>query len=225
MIHIEFAGIPGSGKSFLCSSIETILRSRSIPVVTSPHAQAEKKLFFRILGKSGTVVPQILKHPLWTMRILCIINRSRQKSIRGGLRSFFTITQICGMVNRYRKKDICLLLDQGSVQAFFSLLYEADKQSPLKLESLIPKPDILLETDGKTSVLLSRLAARSQKQSRIESDGIRGIEYSRSIFKTIHKTKFYNSIPSKICIPDERTDNVIQAIARQILEKISHDQP
>ncbi len=225
MIHIEFAGIPGSGKSFLCASIESILRTNAIPVVTVPRELAEKKLFFRIIGKFSTVVPQVFLHPLWTIRILLTIIRSRQKSVKGVARSFFTIAQISGMITKYRKSDVCLVLDQGSVQAIFTLLYESKGDPGLNMESLLPVPDILLETDGDDTVLLSRLATRSGKQSRIESDGLNGIEQSRDIFSRIHESSFYTGIPLRICVPDERTDIDITGIAQQILERISNDLP
>lgn len=223
MIHIEFAGIPGSGKSFLCSSIAAVLRSKHLPLVTAPTALAEKRLVFRILNKSGTVVPHMFLHPLWTIRLLSVILHSRQKSMKGMLRSLFTITQISGMVHANKKKKVCLLLDQGSVQALYSLLYESGVSPCQSIETILPLPDILLETGGEDSVLISRLSARTRTQSRIESDGLEGIQYSRKIFEHIHRNTFYTRIPVRIHVPDERTDSDIQAIANKLAEKILND--
>jgi len=223
MIHIEFSGVPGSGKTYLCSLLAERLRLRGIPVVTNPQDLADGPLFNRIIKKSGTIFTQILLHPIWTFQILYIIVSSRQSSIKGILRSFFTIAQVTGTIQKHKNKDGYLLLDQGSIQAYFSLLYGSTANPAGTIDRLIPSPDILLETDGPDSVLLSRLGSRTRVQSRVESRGISGIKRSRDILAIIRKSSLYKTIPEKIPVPDERSEKVLNDITEKIKKRIFDD--
>lgn len=220
MIHIEFSGVPGSGKTHLCTRVADELRRQGFQVVTNPMELANEQFLFRAVKKIGTVLIQILFHPVWTSYVLYIILSTHQSSFKGMLRSFFTIAQVSGIVRKHTHSDACLLLDQGSVQAFFSLLYDSASIPGICPERILPLPDILLETDGPDAILLSRLESRTRSQSRVESDGIRGIQRSRNILDQIRKSSMYRKIPVTIPVSDDRNDTTPAELARKIRESI-----
>lgn len=223
MIHIEFSGVPGSGKTFVCTSIARKLRARRVPVITNSEGLAEAWVLFRTIKKIGTITMQILLHPVWTLCVLNTIITSRQSSIKGMFRSFFTITHVSGTIRKYKKKDVFVMLDQGSIQAFFSLLYGARNTVQLPVERILPVPDILLETDSPDTVLMARLVSRTRVQSRVEKDGITGIQRSREVLALIRNSYLYHSIPNKIGVPDERPESVLQDLADAVQERNSHE--
>lgn len=223
MIHIEFSGIPGSGKTYLCSLLAERLRVQGIKVVTSPVGLSKRHFLIRVLYKAGPVVAQIIQHPVWTTQVIYTIVASRQSSIKSFLRSFFTIIQVTGTIRKHKKKDICLLLDQGSVQALFSLLYDAKNIPVRDSERILPIPDILLETDSPDPVLLNRLESRTRPESRAELEGAAGLQHSRKLFSVIRNTPFFQKITETIIVPDERTDSVVLVITQQIQKRIHDD--
>lgn len=223
MIHIEFSGIPGSGKTYLCSLLAERLQLQGIKVATSTVGLSKRHFLIRVLYKAGTVVAQIIQHPVWTLQVLYTILTSRQSSIKSFLRSLFTIIQVTGTIRKYKKKDICLLLDQGSVQALFSLLYDATNIPVRNTERILPAPDILLETDSPDQLLLKRLESRARAESRVESEGASGLRHSRDVLAMIRNSPLYQDIPVTITVPDERTDSVVLAITQQIQKRIHDD--
>lgn len=223
MIHIELSGVPGSGKTFVCAGIAKELQNRGIPVITNPEGLAEARILFRMIQKAGILVSQILLHPVWTSQVLYTIVTSRQSSIKGMFRSFFTIAHVTGTIRRYTKSNVFLVLDQGSVQAFFSLLYDATNMSSITVDRILPVPDVLLETDSPDTILLERLASRTRSQSRVEQDGIYGIQQSRAILSLIRNSSFYRTISIKIPVPDQRPEAVIKELADSIQKRNNNE--
>lgn len=223
MIQVELSGVPGSGKTYLCTRIADELRQRRVQVATNPIELATEPFLFRAIKKAKSVILQILFHPVWTSHVLYIILSTHQSSFKSMLRSFITIVQVSWIVRKHEHCDVCLILDQGCVQASFSLMYDAKNMTNIKPERILPIPDILLEIDSPDSLLLSRLASRKRFQSRVEKDGESGIHRSRNIIDSIRHTQFYNRIPMKIKVPDERSESVVQELTNSIQQRISDE--
>ena len=220
MIHIEFSGIPGSGKTYLCSLLAERLRLQGIKVVTSPVGLSKRHFLIRVLYKAGPVVAQIIQHPVWTTQVIYTIVASRQSSIKSFLRSFFTIIQVTGTIRKHKKKDICLYLI-WSVQALFSLLYDAKNIPVRDSERILPIPDILLKlTVPIRCSLTDSNPAHAGKQGGIRRRR-RITTFPEVIFRN-QNTPFFK-ITETIIVPDERTDSVVLVITQQIQKRIHDD--
>lgn len=224
MIHIEFSGVPGSGKTYLCTSIAEKLRLEGFSVHTGSANLASAPLAVRLFRKTGPVAIQTVFHPVRTIRILYTILSTRQSSFRGFLRSYTTIVQHLSLTGKFTKTNTILLLDQGSVQALFTLLYAARSAPRTRIESFLPVPDILVETDGPDELLVRRLKSRPVAQSRVEADPVAGIRRSRTVLAEIKKGTFYSQIPVILAVLPERTDETVDMIMKTITERTTHDQ-
>lgn len=223
MIHIEFSGVPGSGKTYLCTSIAEKLRLEGFSVYTGEGNLAASPLPVRLLRKTVPLAVQTLFHPIRTTRIMYTILSTRQSSFRDYLRSFSTITWHIYLTGKIKKTSTILLLDQGSVQALFTLLYAAQSSPRTRIESFLPVPDLLIETDGPDELLAERLASRPVTQSRVEADPVAGIRRSRTVLAEIKQGTFYSRIPVIIPVKPDTIDDTIGMILKTILERISNE--
>jgi len=134
---IEFFGIPGSGKTTIQRKLSDRLRNQGNLVATREDlfnwAHSRSKLYKTIL---------IIKEPIWVISI--VISLIRLKGVRESI-SRDRIIRILSLIKFpiYLKKfyetnhvDI-ILLDQGMIQAFWSILYGLNSQKENGIENIV----------------------------------------------------------------------------------------
>jgi len=166
---IEFIGLPGAGKSYLCTRLsETMQRMPSqVPFAVYPpvDSEARAKVLLRKLLRASLFV---IRHPASAVRFLSLMSKSRQDSLPVG------ITKTLNLFSEIGRKEwsggkipAC---EQGVLQAIWSIALEArtpDIGGLVRAASpYLPHLVVHVETDP--GELLRRLEGRTSGRSRLD---------------------------------------------------------
>ena len=109
---IELYGLPGCGKSTLCSSFKELMPVGCVADINDMFREARKLSFWRKLG----LFPGKLVYPLISLWLTCPIHRW------GIYRAFLKRISIIYYINKYsNKSNRYVILDHGIVQCVHSL--------------------------------------------------------------------------------------------------------
>ena len=169
-IHIEFLGIPGSGKSTLSHELAEALRKRGYCVFEPTYVDAHE---FSVIGRKIrkvliVVYVMICKRTLFK-RISAIVKCGKKKE-------YFThVRNIVPKLLVYLKpKNAIYIWDEGLIQSAISLSVNTDldvKKVKDEMFSLVNKEkmvSVFLDVDTKTA--LERIEKRITNDSRVEKE-------------------------------------------------------
>ena len=170
---IEFFGLPGAGKSTLSQRVAWLLAQRRV-VVEQPTHCLDHGLsgWHRRLRKSTYAVRQLLLRPLATGRVVRAIAGTEQASSADLATTAFNCVYLSGLLAYLRPRQAVVLLDQGPVQALWSIGFGSTATSWVdalgSFGDLLPAPDLLVWVQASPGTIARRLRARAYPVSRLE---------------------------------------------------------
>ncbi len=177
---VEFAGLPGVGKSTLSHAAAAALRA-SGEIVTEPTReimQDPRRQWRKLVFAARTLA----RHPLASVAAVGQIFVSRQKTLKDFGSTAFNFLYVCGLVAEYRKAPGIHFVDQGCINSLWSIGYSASRSPALARLMEIgrdccggPISDLVVLVQAQRPTVAARLRARPGAQSRLE----RGINDSR----------------------------------------------
>jgi|SRR5947209_6664118 len=174
---VEFAGLPGSGKSAVSQALAALLESRGFAVSTPrydlDHRSAPPA---RLARKVGYAVAGALRHPRRAGRWLGTAIHSRQPSM--GVLCAVTANwlQLGEIMRRCVARPGVHVFDEGLLQGLWSAGYEARAQHEVwpelvrRLEELLPPRLVVVVMDAAPAQVRQRLQRREIAASRLDRD-------------------------------------------------------
>ena len=165
---MEFVGLPGAGKSYLCKALGQSLTSDRF--VVDGVGRPSKDQGVRWLGfvvKIGEAAVFVLRHPRCSVRAAKVILKSRQCSGLDLLR------KSVNLFAELRYLDACgesAISEQGVLQAVWSIDFRAKRRSHPELLRAIKDwlPNSIVEVEADKAVICERLADRERGRSRLD---------------------------------------------------------
>lgn len=174
-LTVEFFGLPGSGKTTIAREVHALLaRKHSGMVLASdilcddaglvPRAQRKLRLIFAGLG-DGVTIPAARR--AFTFR---------QARLRDKLRAASTLATVTALYTHMRRRRLQAVLDQGMLQALWSVQLRATSGDVSALMELVlmdaaKSGRIHVSVETPTRVCAERLASRASKHSRMQTSG------------------------------------------------------
>jgi hypothetical protein len=174
---IELAGLPGAGKSTLAACLEDMLCRAGVPTISRSVEFADHRSF---MCRQQRRLQMVVRHAL---QCGGLFNRSFQLIARSGqisLSDFAIVTSnlwaVFALIAKAREaRDRVLILDQGLIQALWSVQLSSSRALPL--ESWAPifltagaAETLLVHIHTDLSVSRYRAAARRHGRTRLNSD-------------------------------------------------------
>jgi ABC-type dipeptide/oligopeptide/nickel transport system ATPase subunit len=170
---VEFAGLPGVGKSTLSHAVAAALR-QSGEIVTEPAREImhdsrrnRRKLVF--------AARTMMRHPAASLAAVAQIFMSRQRTLRDFASTAFNFLYVCGLVANCRKEPGIHFVDQGCVNSLWSIGYSASRSPALARLVDIGKiccggdiSDLVVVVEARRQTVVARLKERPGAQSRLE---------------------------------------------------------
>ena len=169
---VEFAGLPGAGKSTLARGVTRILRQAGIPVEEALGGFAAKSRGVALLRKAAYVGREGLRRPRHAYRSALAICATEQRSVADAVRVFHNWLLVSSLMEERANAAGIRLFDQGVFQAVWSIGYSARAgalaQVVERLRPLLPRPDLVVLVEASTLTVKRRLTARPYGRSRLE---------------------------------------------------------
>jgi hypothetical protein len=164
-VMVELVGMPGAGKSYLCSGVAAAAGERGFDSLETPPPVDDQSMVKVRIGKIGRAVGFTLLHPLTSARLAGTVLTSGQSSFSGmftkGINLLSELKRFGG-VNRGVR-----LSDQGVVQAVWSIGFRAEKPDAKRLLTAVarwlPATLVMVEVDRGSNV--EQLASRENGHS------------------------------------------------------------
>lgn len=174
---VEFAGLPGSGKSVVSQALAALLAARGVSV-TTPSYELDHRAALpgRLSRKLSYAVAAALRRPGCAMRCIGAVARSRQRAL-GTLMS--VSTNWLYLTESQRRRDTepgVHIYDQGLLQALWSLGFDAaalDAAWPAfvaQLEAALPRHLLVVILEADPALVGGRLQRRADGASRLDRD-------------------------------------------------------
>lgn len=165
---VEFAGLPGAGKTTLARHVARLLREQGY------LAEEPLRAFTGRFWGRGT--PHVLKylrsHPGAAWRALRAIRRTRQQTLRDAMKVSHHWLFLHALMDECRHSDCVGVFDQGIVQALWSIALKAEDGALARfLSSVRPRvclPDMVILVEVRPDTAAQRLGARPYGGSRLE---------------------------------------------------------
>lgn len=168
---VEFAGLPGAGKTALSHAVAGRLRERGIPVTELRALYPDTSSGARI-RKMAWALRGILRRPGDAYRGARAVWASGQRSLVDALKVLHNLLFVSALMWGSGSRERVLLLDQGIVQALWSIGYSArDGAFAGIVEGLrarLPRPDLVVIVEASPHTAAHRLATRPSGGSRLE---------------------------------------------------------
>lgn len=174
---VEFAGLPGSGKTVVSQALAALLAARGVCVTTPSYKLDHRAALLGRLGrKLSYAVAGALRQPGCAMRCIGAVARSRQRTL-GTLVSVSTNWLYLTESQRHRDTEPGVhIYDQGLLQALWSLSFEAaalDAAWPAfvaLLEETLPRHLLVVILEADPALVGGRLQRRADGASRLDRD-------------------------------------------------------
>ena len=126
---LEFAGVPGAGKTTVAAAVAEQLESKGVSVsqptaklthhVSRPHRITTKAVF----AAQGAIIS-----PVYTHKLISMIRQSRQSRKRMYFKNIFNVLFLKAI---YRSADpeTITVMDQGLLQALWSIVYFSNSEN------------------------------------------------------------------------------------------------
>ena len=184
-VVVEFVGLPGSGKSTLSHALAEQLRrsGESVSEVTYEITHRESALRRRWI-KLGFLLRTLLAEPHRSLDVLREIRGSRQANLRDTWSTTSNLLYLCGLMGELARRPGIHVLDQGVVNALWSVRFSARSDRPLRRLGEIAsdwfprKTRVVVLLEVRPALAADRLLGRARTQSRLErrlaGDGLPG---------------------------------------------------
>jgi len=172
---VEFLGLPGSGKSVLAHATARVLRERGVDVHEPTYKLAhERGEAARQVTKAWQTLTATVRSPRDTFSWFRAFAASRQARRSGLIKLTVNWLHLTTVLERAGRSAGVILLDQGLLQALWSVEYEA-RRSLLESERLaerladcLPERAAIVLTEASLTTVERRLAGRPGATSRLE---------------------------------------------------------
>ncbi|MEO8241979.1 MAG: AAA family ATPase [bacterium] len=222
---VEFFGLPGSGKTTIAREVYAVLARRSPELVFAPRLlRDESGAAKRVTAKLRLIAAEAgrrgisLNHLRSTLAI-------RQPRLRDSLRAAFTVTTVMSLYGNLRRHHLGAVLDQGLLQALWSVLLFAkddDKDSTLiagLLKDAVGSQRVYVAVEASPDLCAERLASRKSKHSRLQDSEaatdremfLKAELLRQKILGDLRATYRKQGVPSLIITVDGSADPVISA--------------
>ena len=166
---VEFAGLPGSGKSYLAEALNCSLPAEGCRVSMPGLRLSRLPSVLRLPAKMYCSVALCLSSPAKAQAVWKAIGRPGKTGSVARMKLFIACALPLFWYGKQTDQDGILVLDQGSVQALASAAFRNDPANLEALATLLPAPDILVIVSAAEKDINSRLAAgRAGGASRAE---------------------------------------------------------
>jgi AAA domain len=172
-VLVEFFGLPGVGKSALSRRVAEQLAARGVSVSEPSYALAHGMgRTTRRLGKAVHVLRELVLHPISSLRAARAIAATDQPSRALTWNLTFNWLLVLALTRRARQRHGAVLLDQGVLQAVWSIGLDGNAKAALALVDSLPHsvglPDICVIVEAGASTVEQRLNHRLAKDSRVD---------------------------------------------------------
>ncbi|MDX8361119.1 AAA family ATPase [Cytobacillus sp. IB215316] len=170
---IEFIGIPGVGKTTLSHMLAKSLSVKGFHVNEPTYKINSKKKLFKKITKLLYIMKILLTAPKICIYAIHIILKTHQRSYNDFIKTVSNLLYVIAIIKANSTKKGIHILDQGFVQALWSIEYSAHQLiKPLDLKQLIEmvhsKPLLIIDLHVKHTEVLKRLHQRKTNYSRLE---------------------------------------------------------
>lgn len=168
---VEFAGLPGAGKTALSRAVAHRLRQRGIPVIETGVCFPNTSSIVRA-RKTLRVLTEILRRPGYAHRCARAVWGSRQRSVLDAIKTLHNWLFVSRLMRETRAGDCVLLLDQGLYQALWSIGYSARNghlsTMAAALSDGFARPNLVVIVETSPETAAHRLTTRPHGGSRLE---------------------------------------------------------
>lgn len=228
--HAEFFGLPGSGKTTIAREVHKLLSRDHPELLFAPDLLCdEARVTQRLAAKLRLILSDFGGvNGLGTIRQAFAI---RQAHRRDKLRAVFTVATVASLNTRIRRRRLDAVLDQGSLQALWSVQLRAGGagtgalvQRMLRDAAGSGRVHIAVETPPE--VCNKRLNARISKHSRLQQAGAGADDAGwqtaellrRTILRHLRVAYRHQGIEPRIIVVDGTPDAA--DVARQIVASL-----
>lgn len=189
---VEFLGMSGCGKSTLSMEVYNLLKDEGFNVKNPTYNISSYNKLIRSIIKLYYLLVIILLYPLLTINLFYFILTTGQESIKDFIKVTLNLFYIIRVLTKYKKEDEIILLDQGLLQAFWSINFTSGVKFNSNIFNKIKPfwPDIVIDIEVAKEIVWERLLSRSEENSRIDtSKKAFDDNYNRAqkVFKLIRK--------------------------------------
>lgn len=224
---VEFVGLPGVGKSTLSHRIaERFAASGGRVRQPARRFAHERGQASRRLLKGLVVLRHFLAHPRESMRAVRAIAATRQPDPRTRLLVTLNWLFVLALTRRSRRLPGLHLLDQGVLQAVWSVALDGDMDRALALlDGLRPGvelPDVVVVVEAALPTVHGRILGRPSRDSRLDRDEQRApdlLERGREILARIRQRLAALPRPLVVAATNEN-DGDLDRLAGEVLAAI-----
>ncbi|GEM_PF-2304863 len=165
---VEFAGLPGAGKTTLAGRVAGLLREQGVPA-DEPLLAFSGRFWGR---RTPRALMHLFRRPAAACRALGAIGRSGQRTGRDAACLAHTWLFLHTLMGECRRSGRIALFDQGIIQALWSVALNARHDAlPTFLAAVretMCRPDVVVVVDVHPDVAARRLRTRPYGRSRLE---------------------------------------------------------
>jgi len=171
---IEFVGLPASGKSTIANHLIKRLRNFGFRV-NHPTYDLKNQVSrtYRICRKMNYGISALVQSPILSAQQLKLIFDSNQQSRSDTVRNIYNWLYLAGLGRQYQSQTDVTVIDQGLIQALWSIDLSSRNQSVTRLKQLavselkFVEDRIVVIVRCDRSAIKQRLANRKRNASRV----------------------------------------------------------
>lgn len=175
--YIEFISLPGSGKSTISNSLVMELNKYDLNYNNATFNISRKNKILRVLYKFYFCLIIFFKENAIFKKSLKKIIKTNQKTLVDLIKVTTNYFYVYGVITDARSKSKKIVLDQGIIQAIWSINYSANNR--IKLSELLNdnvQPNYIIQVECKLDIIKERLKKRKKLESRMEEANFNNYE-------------------------------------------------